>query len=157
MPKFTPKQRTNKLRIKTEFVSSVLKETAEEIRESQSRIADDWSLFEKGSGELKKWLQGHFSVADQEGGGKLSMRYLVYARFLDMPDPRRKVRLLKREGYHLYNRTVFGILYNNTLPMLRYGFTEDLQREMGARLVEAVGGERNAAALISKSMRRGYQ
>jgi hypothetical protein len=157
MPKFTPKHRTNKLRIKTEFVSSVLKKTAEEIRDAQSKVAEEWSLFEKGSGELKRWLQGHFSVADQEGGAKLSMRYLAYARFLDIPDPRRRVRRLKREGYHLYNRIVFGILYRDTQQTLRYGFTEEIQREIGAKLVEAVGGERNAAALISKSMRKGYQ
>jgi hypothetical protein len=154
MPKFTPKHRTNKLRIKTEFVSSVLKETAEKIRDAQSKVAEEWSLFE--GGELKKWLRGHFSVGKQDGGGKLSMHYLAYARFLDLPDPRRKVRQLKREGYHLYNRIVFGTLYNDTMPTLRYGFTEDLQKEIAAKLAEAVGGDRNAAALISKSMRRGY-
>ena len=155
MPKFSAKQRTNRSRIKTDFVSSVLKETAEEIRDKQTKVADEWSLFEKGSGELKKWLQGHFSVDNQEGGGKLSMRYLTYARFLDLPDPRRKVRQLKREGYHLYNRIVFGILYNNTMPTLRYGFTDDIQQEIGARLAKAVGGEKNAVALISKGLRKG--
>lgn len=154
MPKFQPKRHNSVSRIKTEFVSSVLRDTGNKIRQGQTKTADEWNLFE--SGTLRNWLQGHFSVESDEGGGKLYMRYLAYARFLDMADSRRKNRQLKREGYHLYNRQVFGVLYNKTLPALRYGFTEDVKTQIDQALIQAVGSDRNAAALVAKSMRRGY-
>lgn len=115
----------SQLRIKTQFVSSVLKQTAERIQSEQIAVVNDWDLFK--SGLMKSSLQGHFSVNSSENGAKLSMRYLEYVRLLDMKDPRRK---LKREGYHLYNRIVFGTLYYRALPTLKYGFTEQIQQDL---------------------------
>lgn len=119
----------NQLRIKTQFVSKVLQSTAEKIRQSQQQTAKDWNLYE--TGELYKYLVGHFSVGNIEGGGKLDMHYLTYARFLDMSDSRRQ---LKREGYHLYNRIVYGRLYRSALPTLQYGLTNDIKDQIQKEL-----------------------
>lgn len=170
MERFTAQKPQPKNRVKMAFVSAVLTETATRIRNEQSQVADDWDLFE--SGELKRSLMGHFTVDSQEGDGRLSMRYLNYMRFLDIPDSRRTMRQLKREGYHLYNRTVFGNLYRYGLPTLRDYLTPELMAELEGSLDTAMkgnkyitledasakalsGGDRGLQALIIKKLRNG--
>ncbi len=161
------------LRIKTAFRSQILRESAILIRKMQNQIVDDWNLFE--SGALKSSLQGHFSTTDFDTGTQLSMSFLNYARFLDMKDSRRRNREAKREGYHLYNRTIFGYLYRQTLPTLKYGFTEEVQQLIRNKMIEmmagnsegkggamiltdmAASGDRNAMAMVAKSLRRGFR
>lgn len=173
MPKYNAKISTNKLRIKTAFVSAVLRETAERIREDQNRVVDEWNLFE--SGTLKNSLQGNFSVGAEGESGQLRMRYLTYFRFLDMPDPRRESRRAKREGYHNYNQIVFGNLYNYGLPELQYGFTKEVYEQITGELEKAFplgtnkyqraemmltgisDKDRFISAILSKSMRQGYR
>jgi hypothetical protein len=124
---------TDSPQIKSTFISAVLRETAETIQSRQRQVASEWNLFE--SGDLKRSLQGHFSVNASDGGGKLSMSYLSYARFLDMNNPNRKI---KREGYHLYNRIVFGVLYNPTVAALQYGLTDEIRTFLGEKIQEAL-------------------
>lgn len=171
MAAFDPKIASNSVRIKTVFVSAVLRETAERIRIEQNEVVDAWDLFE--SGTLKSMLRGHFSVDNNEGGAKLSMRYLNYFRFLDMPDSRRRLRQLKREGYHTYNKIVFGTIYNYGLPEIQYGLTKQIHEQitgaintamtrksrykMADEMLAGIASEdRFAAAILSKSMRQGY-
>jgi hypothetical protein len=138
----------------------------------QNEVADTWDLFE--SGELKRSLQGHYSVMDIDSGSQLSMSYLNYARFLDIRNGRRRKPIPKREGYHLYNRTIFGYLYRQTMPQLKYGFTEEAQTLIRNRMIEAMAGgnlgrdrgmilidmssdgDRNAAAIVARNLRPGY-
>jgi len=157
------------LRIKTAFRSQILRESAILIRKMQNQVVDDWDLFE--SGTLKRTLQGHFGVSEIDTGAQLSMSYLNYARFLDIADRRRK---LKRDGYHLYNKVIFGYLYRQTLPTLKYGFTDKLKALMQNKMIETMSGsmgmesaliltdmsssgDRNAMAMVSKSLRRGFR
>jgi len=125
-------------RVKTAFRSQILRESAILIRTMQNKVADDNNLFE--SGTLKQSLQGHFSVGDFASGSQMSMSYLTYARFLDIRDGRRKTPKAKREGYHLYNRTIFGYLYRQTMPQLKYGFTEEAQDLTRRRIIQAMTG-----------------
>lgn len=123
-------------RIERDFVKHVSEKTAIHIREEQEKTVQEWNLFD--SGDLEKSLKGHFSVGDAgKTGGYLSMRYLAYTRFLDLADKRRKT---KRDGYHLYNRIVFGILYRKTFPELQYGFTDQVKNIFLNKLNEAVNG-----------------
>lgn len=170
MPAFAAIKKTNPLRLKTAFVSAVLKDNAQAIRQEQSQVVDDWDLYE--SGRLKSSLQGWFSVDNQEGGAKLSMRYLAYARFLDMK--RIGTSKAKREAYHLYNRIVFGYLYGQMLPTVRFGFTDDIKRQLAASIASTAPGTsfyrmrdeqisiikqqygQDLAAIVSKQYRQGY-
>ena len=172
-PSFSPLNRTNVARVKTAFRSQILKESAMLIRKMQNEVADDWDLFE--SGALKRSLQGHFSVADIDSGTQLSMSYLTYYRFLDMADSRRRNREVKRDGYHLYNKTIFGYLYKQTMPQLKYGFTEEAKTLIRNKMIEAMAGgnigmqgaliltdmssegDRYAMALIARNTRQGYR
>lgn len=128
----TPDFRAKKTEAKKEFVRRVLKEDAEYIRKQQQKVVAEWGLFDEG--DLEQSLKGHFSVDSTDETKQLTMRYLVYARFLDMADPRRRT---KREGYHLYNRIVFGVIYNRTLAKLQNGYTEEVRNKITADLENA--------------------
>lgn len=127
---------SNDTRIKTDFVSQTLRESALEIRIGQDKVVGEWNLFD--TGELESWMKGHFSVAPQNAGAKLTMRYLKYARFLDIPNEKRTVKSVRREGYHLYNRIAFGIVYNKTLNEIRYGLTDDVREKINAAINKAM-------------------
>lgn len=171
-PSINTKNPTDYLRVKTAFRSQILRESALLIRKMQNQVVDDWDLFE--SGTMKRTLQGHFSVMDIDTGAQLSMSHLTYFRFLDIPDRRRKSREAKKDGYHLYNKTIFGYIYRQTLPTLKYGFTEEIQQLMANKMIETMrgsmdkesamflvdmsaSGDRNAIAMMAKSLRRGFR
>lgn len=160
----------NDSRIKTAFRSSILRESAEMIRTEQTQIASEWNLMRTGRLQSELSMQ-HFSVRDFETGARLTMRVLTYMRFLDMKGLAKGNA--KRQAYHLYNKVVFGYLYNQTMPALKYGFTNEVQNLIRNKIKESIGtpkgggnlgllinmadtGDRNAQAIISKRMRRGY-
>lgn len=172
MPQFAAKLQTDRLRVKTQFISQVLTETAQRVRADQNAVVEAWDLFE--SGAMKTMLQGHFSVNSTDSSGRLSMSYLNYYRFLDMPDPRRQLRRVKKEGYHTYNRIVFGILYHYGIPELQYGLTKEVYEQISGEIGEAMAAgnkykqadamvhgiadkDRFMAAILGKRMRMGYQ
>ncbi|MCT4604470.1 MAG: hypothetical protein N4A59_16400 [Marinifilum sp.] len=137
-------------RLKQEYLSSVLSETFQMISDLQNQTVEEWGLFD--SGDLKKSIRKHFTYQPFDDGGAISVRILNYARFLDMKNPNRQ---LKREGYHLYNRIVFGVLYNRTLPALKYGFTDELRNNVMNALRESgksiEDGAKRAFAMDLKS------
>lgn len=45
----------------------------------------------------------------------MAANYPLYIRFLDMK---------RRGNWHIYNAPVYGILYNNTLPDIKYKYGE---------------------------------
>lgn len=67
------------------------------------------------------------------------MRTLPYLRFLDMS----VVTMRTRRKLALYNRVIWGVLYNETLPALRYGLTQDIRDSIGAELQAADEYEKN--------------
>jgi hypothetical protein len=114
------------------YVDKVLEQDAEYIAQLQSKAVDQYNLFE--TGELKRSLQGNFTV-EGSNSKTLRMRYVKYMRFLDMKSVRSK-----RKQYHLYNKILFGVLYNRTYRKLIYGYTEavkkEIMNEMGTQTIE---------------------
>ena len=126
-------------RIKTAFRSQILKESAQLIRKEQQETLVEWDLV--SSGQLLRQMRGHFTVTDIDTGAKLDMTYLSYMRFLDIPNARRSLREAKRNGYHTYNKIVFGYLYNQTLPQLKYGFTDETKQLIANKMKEMATNE----------------
>jgi hypothetical protein len=118
-------------RIKQQFVSKLLAKEAKAIGAEQARVVAEWNLFKSKS--LYRLLinqeQGHFSINNAEGGQKLTVHYLKYLRFLDIPKIRKR-----RKEYHLYNRIVFGHLYRPLLQGLRFGFTDEVKAAISEEL-----------------------
>ena len=57
----------------------------------------------------------------------LETGYPLYIRFLDMREKR---------DLRIYNRQIWGIVYNNALPDLRAGMSDSLRKEIRNRLEE---------------------
>lgn len=120
-------------RIQTAFRSEILRESADMIRIEQLKVVNDWNLID--SGDLALALQKrHFTVRDFNTGGRLTVRVLKYMRFLDINGIAKGS--MRRGAYHLYNRILFGYLYNQTMPQLKYGYTEEVQQLMRNKLIE---------------------
>lgn len=60
------------------------------------------------------------------------MPVLAYTRFLDIHYRRRDSAL--RADLSIYNRVIWGVLYGETEPTLRYGLTQDLRRSLAQQL-----------------------
>lgn len=117
------------------FASRLLNEKVGKIYNLQSAVVDKWNLFDRG--ELKRATAGgrNFTISNDDNSANASLRYLAYTRFLDMADPRRSKM---REGYHLYNRILYGILYNEIIPGLRYGYLDQVRDQMKAEIKAAM-------------------
>ena len=113
------------------FASRLLSEKVGKIYQLQEQAAADWNLFD--SGQLTRSLVGgsNFTITNDDNSVHASLRYLAYTRFLDMADDRRKK---KREGYHLYNRILWGVLYNEILPQLKAGYVPEVKAQMEAEI-----------------------
>lgn len=113
---------------KPRFIDKILREEAEIIKKLQLEVVNDYHL-EDNTGTLREFLQGHFSVAELGEGTRLTLSYVKYLRFLDMPWV-----TSRKDGLHLYNRIVFGRVYNDTRTRIMYaykdGFTEEAIEEI---------------------------
>jgi|GEM_PF-842708 hypothetical protein len=118
--------------VKPKFVDQILKEEAEIIKGLQMEVADDWGL-KDDSGELRKSLRGHFSVTQLGEGTRLTMRYVKYLRFIDMPWV-----ASRKKGLHLYNRIVFGRVYNDTHLRLRLAYREAFSEQAISMIKESM-------------------
>lgn len=117
---------------KPRFVDRILEEEAEAIKKLQLEVVEDWGL-EDHTGNLKKMLREHFSVAQIGDGCQLTMTYVKYFRFLDMPWVS-----LRRKGLHLYNRIVFGRIYNNTYMRIRLAYQSGLSEDLIGAIKETM-------------------
>ena len=68
------------------------------------------------------------------------VRLLPYLRFLDMQYRHRNDRVakFKRRNLALYNRVVWGVLYHETFPELRYGFNDEVRKEIREQLEKSL-------------------
>ncbi|MDR2130553.1 MAG: hypothetical protein LBP56_05220 [Odoribacteraceae bacterium] len=116
---------------KNHYVDKILQEEATIIKMMQLQVVNDWQLEDK-TGNLREKLKGHFSLQDFDGGPRLTLTYVKYMRFLDMPWV-----VSRRRGLLLYNRIVFGRIYNNTYLRVRAGYRESVQEEIDEMMRES--------------------
>ena len=116
--------------IKRGFVEKIMSEEAKLIKGLQLIAVREGGIHEQ-SGGLINSLKGNFSLQSGDTKQRLTLRYVKYLRFLDMPDVR-----AKRKGYHIYNRIVFGRIYGNLIRRIKYGYT-DAAREAIIQELEA--------------------
>jgi hypothetical protein len=105
------------------FMREVLNEDITYIKEEQQVVAEYYQLFEpRTTGNLLNSIRNKFTLSDQGLGFKAEINYVKYIRFLDMKHVQQK-----RKSYHLYNRIIWGVLFNRTTDKLLYGFTEEVK------------------------------
>lgn len=90
-------------------------------------------LVKGSSGELLKALRNPVYSINLSGVGVIATSNVpLYIRFLDM----------KAHGnYGIYNRQIWGILYNNTLMNIRDGYGKEVRERIYAKLQEAFPGD----------------
>lgn len=120
--------------IKKEFISRTVSRDVKLIYETQEAVVRE--VFPTGTGSLAKHLAKQPFYFSGEGVNQtFFMRVFPYLRFLDIRYRRQEMGI--RRKLALYNRVVYGVLYNETLPDLRYGFTAELQKGIGDDLRDA--------------------
>lgn len=80
-----------------------------------------------------------FSSMGAPGKEIYYFRVFTYLRFLDIwSSGRGNSNTNIRRNLALYNRVIWGVLYHETLPDLRYGLTKDIRESITSELQSAV-------------------
>ena len=112
--------------VKQRFVDKILAEEAEIIKKLQLDIVSDWGIVDTLGQSTWNILKGHFSVKESGSGTTLTMRYIKYVRFIEMNNRFNNLG----KGFHLYNKVVFGRVYNDTHMRLQYAYSEGIREEL---------------------------
>lgn len=113
--------------IRDTFFRRTLERDFKTVMQRQAKIAKE-RIYRHGNtrptGRLWSFLSSG-SVLIGTNPVSVRINYPIYIRFLDMR---------KNGNLRIYNRQIWGMVYRETLPELRYGLTEEIQREIGLQL-----------------------
>lgn len=93
------------------------------------------------SGQLKTHLSRRpFSFTESDSKEEFFIRIFPYLRFLDINYRRGSDRISRhiRSNLALYNRAIWGVLYHETFPQIRYGFNNEIRGSIRQELEEAL-------------------
>lgn len=122
--------------IKTEFIHTIVSRDINRIYDTQEEVVRQ--NFKGGTGRLAEFLSQHpVSISGEGLKQTYHMRVFSYLRFLDIRYRKQEMFFCRRLA--LYNRVIWGILYNETMQDLRYGLTENI-RELMRNDLEQFGG-----------------
>lgn len=129
--------------VKDEFVSEILRRDIGIIYKTQEEVANRY--FKEHTGTLRQFLSRRaFSLQESNGNFTVYVGVLLYLRFLDMQyrlnytglNTRRAKK--QRANYAVYNRVVWGVLYNETFPDIQAGFTNEVRAAWRKQMEEAL-------------------
>jgi hypothetical protein len=118
----------------TDMVASVFYETAEDVLKEQAGILKTY--YNKRSGDTLSNLTGrNFDIMKSSRNVKMIINYINSIRFLDL---KKTATGKKKRLYHpIYNRPLYGYIYNFTYPKLSYGLMANI-RERTVEPLKAV-------------------
>ena len=124
--------------IRKKFVHETLQKGLLKIYATQESVVR--SNYQLRSGRLITLLSKHsFESSITSDSHTIFVRILPYLRFLDMAYRRRdRISKVKRRNLALYNRVVWGVLYHETFPQLRYGFTDEVRKTIHDQLEKSL-------------------
>lgn len=128
--------------VKDDFVAQILRRDIAIICNTQNEVARRY--FNVRTGTLKAALQSpEIKINSAAGRHTLYMRILPYLRFLDMQYRLKYSGTGKREKhnrakYAIYNRVVWGVLYNETFPDIQAGFTNEVRMAWRKKMEQAL-------------------
>ncbi|ATR90090.1 hypothetical protein CS544_02600 [Porphyromonas gingivalis] len=112
--------------IKSEFIHRTVSSGFQRISKMQERAAA--RSYGGGTGHLRSYFAS-VPVDVSEPGGLYRLRTLDYTRFLDIKYA--KGGAFRSSGRApLYNRVVWGVLYRNVIPTLKYEFTSQVREQI---------------------------
>jgi hypothetical protein len=110
----------------SDIVAGVFYDTGESVIKEQHGIAE--SYYTRRSGELVRNLASRpFNVMKSFVNAQLIFNYLKHIRFLDL---KRTATGKKKRNYQpIYNKPLYGYIYNFTYAKLRYGLSQTLKEQ----------------------------
>lgn len=133
--------------VKDEFISDILRRDIGVIYQTQEEVAN--RNFKERTGTLRNFLS-HRAFTPKESNGKFSVyiKVLSYIRFLDMQyrlnyaGMSSKRAKKQRAKYAIYNRVVWGVLYNETFPDIQAGFTDEVREAWRKKMEDTLSQHR---------------
>lgn len=129
--------------VRDSFVSEILRRDIGIIYKTQEEVAS--RHFKVRTGALRNSLSRHdFALQTSKGQASVYIRVLPYLRFLDMqyrlPYTGLSAKQAKKQRakYAIYNRIVWGVLYNETFPDIQAGFTNEVREAWRKQMKEAL-------------------
>lgn len=117
--------------IKKTFIHNVVSSGFQKIRQIQQEfISENLNVI---SGNLLQSIQKEPVGIIETERQVYYMSVLPYMRFLDIYF---RENIIFRRNLSIYNRVVWGVLYGEVLPNLRYGFTQDIRKYITRQLQE---------------------
>lgn len=133
--------------VKDEFISDILRRDIGIIYQTQEEVANRY--FKEHTGTLRNFLSRRaFTPKESNGEFSVYLNVLSYIRFLDMQyrlnyaGMSSKRAKKQRAKYAIYNRVVWGVLYNETFPDIQAGFTDEVREAWRQKMEEALSNHR---------------
>src|SRR5690554_3062598 len=142
---------------KTQFIVDILNRDVSNIYQAMRLIAEKSTRLEGRAmkekkrkdkigvrtGTLLKSVQNpDFTIAGINGSFQVNAYIPLHMRFLDMKE---------KGNWMIYNRQVWGILYNNSLRDLKYGYGEEIRDLVGTALAQAFSSSFSSTSSPSSS------
>lgn len=132
--------------IRKEFIHQTLSAGISKIYQTQQNVVATY--LQQHSGNLQSHLMRRpFTGEAGDGRTVFYVRILPYLRFLDISYRRGRTDRVSRHirsQLALYNRVVWGVLYHETFPELRHGFSQQVREGIRQQLEQAVNPEKNS-------------
>lgn len=125
--------------IRNKFIADVMSQGINKIYETQENVVRTY--LNTRSGDLVAHLQRRpFTSQNSDNKQVYYMRIFPYLRFLDINYRRGSDRISRhiRSNLALYNRVVWGVLYHETFPEIKYGYTQQVQSSIRQKLEQAL-------------------
>lgn len=117
--------------IKKTFIHNVVSVGFQKIRQIQQEVISE--NLNVVSGNLLRAIQKEPVGIIETERQVYYMSVLPYMRFLDIYF---RENIILRRNLSIYNRVVWGVIYGEVLPNLRYGFTQDIRKYITRQLQE---------------------
>lgn len=124
--------------IKTHYVREILERDAKFINETQGKVISE--NLRRVSGRLLRSIYSKdFQIQSDENRMMLQFNFLRYLRFLDIKSSMDKFKNKElRSKLALYNRVIYGRLYNETRSDIKYGLTEQVKERIKTELEKTI-------------------
>lgn len=125
--------------IRNKFIADVMSQGINKIYETQENVVRTY--LNTRSGDLVAHLQRRpFTSQGTDNTQVYYMRIFPYLRFLDINYRRGSDRISRhiRSNLALYNRVVWGVLYHETFPEIKYGYTQEIRSSIRQELEQAL-------------------
>lgn len=125
--------------IRNKFIADVMSQGINKIYETQENVVRTY--LNTRSGDLVAHFQRRpFTSQGTDNNQVYYMRIFPYLRFLDINYRRGSDRISRhiRSNLALYNRVVWGVLYHETFPEIKYGYTQEIRSSIRQELEQAL-------------------